>query len=74
MDFVIPTIERIFDKKTFLGDKLKHVIEPRLIYRYVSGVKQFQDTLRFDPLDLLDDTSEAEIGITNRLYAKARIL
>jgi LPS-assembly protein len=70
VDFVIPTIERIFNKKTFLGDKLKHVIEPRLSYKYVSGVKQFQDTLHFDPLDLLNDTSEAEIGLTNRLFAR----
>ena len=29
VDFVPPTFERIFNKKTFLGDKLKHVIEPR---------------------------------------------
>jgi LPS-assembly protein len=70
VDFVMPTIERIFNHKTFLGDKLKHVIEPRVTYKYVSGVKQFQDTLLFDPLDLLNDTSEAQIGITNRLFAK----
>ena len=70
IDFVMPSIERIFNKKTFLGDKLKHVIEPRVSYKYVSGVKQFNDTLLFDPIDLLNDTSEVEFGITNRLYAK----
>jgi LPS-assembly protein len=70
VDLVLPVIERIFNKKTFLGDKLKHVIEPRAGYRYVSGVKRFSDTLRFDTVDLLSDTSEVEIGITNRLYAK----
>jgi LPS-assembly protein len=70
VDFITPTIERIFNKKTFLGDKLKHVIEPRITYKYVSGVKQFNDTLHFDPLDLINDTSEATIGVTNRLYAK----
>ncbi len=70
IDFVTPTIERIFNRKTFFGDKLKHVIEPRVTYKYVSGVKQFNDALRFDPIDLLNDTSEVTVGVTNRLYAK----
>jgi LPS-assembly protein len=70
VDIVFPPIERIFNKKTFLGEKLKHVIEPRANYRYVTGVNQFNDALRFDTIDLLSDTSESEIGITNRLYAK----
>jgi len=70
VDFIIPTIERVFSRKTFFGDKLKHVIEPRANYKHVSGVKRFSDTLRFDPIDLLSDTNEAEAGITNRIYAK----
>lgn len=70
LDFITPTIERIFNRKTFLGDRLKHVIEPRVSYKYVSGVRQFNDTLHFDPLDLINDTSEMTVGVTNRLYAK----
>jgi LPS-assembly protein len=70
VDFVLPTIERIFNKKTFLGDKLKHVIEPRLTYNYVTGVNSFLNTLRFDSTDLLSDTNQVEIGLTNRIYAK----
>ena len=35
VDFVFPSLARIFDKKTVFGDKLKHVIEPRAVYRYV---------------------------------------
>jgi LPS-assembly protein len=70
LDFSLPPIERVFDRKTFLGDKLKHVIEPRLTYRYVTGINDFLNTLRFDQLDLLTDTNELEIGITNRIYAK----
>jgi LPS-assembly protein len=70
VDLVLPTIEKIFDKKTFLGDKLKHVIEPRLTYNYVTGVNSFLDTLRFDSTDLLTDTNEVEIGLTNRIYAR----
>ena len=33
VDLVLPSFERIFNKKTFLGDKLKHVIEPRADYK-----------------------------------------
>ena len=70
IDIVLPTLARVFNKKTFLGDKLKHVIEPRLDYRYVTGVNSFVDTLRFDQIDLLADTSQIEAGLTNRIYAK----
>ncbi len=70
VDFVLPPIERIFERKTFLGDKLKHVIEPRITYDYVSGVNDFLNTLRFDQTDLLADTNQVEFGLTNRLYAK----
>lgn len=70
VDFALPPIERIFKRKTFLGDELKHVIEPRITYRYVTGINSFLDTLRFDQTDLLSNTNEVEIGITNRLYAK----
>jgi LPS-assembly protein len=70
VDFVLPPIERVFDRKTFLGDKLKHVIEPRFTYKYVSGVNDFPQTLLFDALDLLNNTNQLQIGVTNRLYAK----
>ena len=70
VDLVFPSIARVFNRKTFLGDKLKHVIEPRATYKYVTGVNSFLETLRFDQLDLLADTSELLLGVTNRLYAK----
>jgi LPS-assembly protein len=70
IDIVFPTIERVYNHKTFLGDKLKHTIEPRLDYKYVTGVDNYLNTLRFDQVDLLADTSELEVGITNRIYAK----
>lgn len=70
IDFVLPSVERIFNRKTFMGDKLKHVIEPRARYRYVTNVNNFAETLRFDTVDLLTNTNELEIGLTNRIYAK----
>ncbi len=70
VDFVIPSIERIFNHKTFMGDKLKHVIEPRVRYRYVTGVNDFSNVVRFDALDLLSNDNEVQYSVINRIYAK----
>lgn len=70
VDIVFPSVARIFDKKTFLGNKLKHVIEPRATYRYLTGIGNIDQTIRFDELDLLSNTNEILLGVTNRLYAK----
>jgi len=69
-DLILPSIAKVFDRKTIFGDKLKHVIEPRLRYDYITGISNFNNTLLFDPTDLLTNTREAEIGITNRIYSK----
>ncbi len=64
-----PTLERVFDHE-FLKRKWKHVIEPRLVYNYVTGVDNFNRILRFDERDILSDTNEVEYGVVNRIYAK----
>jgi LPS-assembly protein len=64
-----PALERLFDKE-FLGRKWKHVIEPRVVYRFVTGVNNFADILHFDERDLLTDTHEVEYGLVTRLYAR----
>jgi LPS-assembly protein len=71
LDLVFPMLERIFTKKTIFGDKLKHVIEPRATYRYVTGIgSDFDRFIRFDEMDLLSNTNELELSLTNRLFAK----
>jgi LPS-assembly protein len=72
VDIVLPSLERIYAFKSGAknGVKWKHVFEPRASYREVSGVQNFENTLRFDTLDLLSNTNEATVGITNRLYRK----
>jgi LPS-assembly protein len=50
--------------------KLKHVIEARASVRRVDGVNRFRETLRLDEIDILNNTTEGEIAIINRLYAK----
>jgi LPS-assembly protein len=70
IDLIAPSFARVFKKRTFLGDQLKHVIEPRLSYKNVSGVTDFEKVIRFDETDLVANTNQIEISLTNRLYAK----
>jgi LPS-assembly protein len=64
-----PALEKIFDKE-FFGRKWKHVIEPRAVYRIVTGVNDFAQVLHFDDRDILSNTHEVEYGFVTRLYAK----
>ena len=70
LDIVPPSLQRIYEGPKWLGDRVKHVIEPRVRYRYVTGVDNFGKVIRFDERDLVTNTNEADISITNRLYAK----
>lgn len=64
-----PVLSRVFDHE-FIRRKWKHVIEPRVIYKYVTGVSNFANILRFDERDILTDTNEVEYAVMNRFYAK----
>ncbi len=64
-----PSLVRIF-ARPILGRTLKHVIEPHATYRYVTGVDNFADILRFDARDILSNTNEVEYGVINRLYSR----
>ena len=64
-----PTLSRIFDG-TIAGRKVKHTIEPRLVYRYTNGVENFASIIRFDFRDILTNTNEAEFGLVQRLFLR----
>jgi LPS-assembly protein len=64
-----PALEKVFDRE-FLGRKWKHVIEPRVEYRYVTGIDNFTNFLHFDERDILSNTHEVQYGFVTRLYAK----
>jgi LPS-assembly protein len=64
-----PALDRVFNGE-WLGRKWKHVIEPRAVYRYVTGVNNIDHILRFDERDILTNTNEVEYSMVNRLYAK----
>ena len=50
--------------------RFRHVIEPFLTYRYVTGVNNFNRIIRYDFEDTATDTNEIEYGITNRIYTR----
>ena len=64
-----PALQRVFDRELF-GRKLKNVIEPRVVYRRVTGVDNFPRILRFDERDILTNTNEVEYGAVTRLFGK----
>ncbi len=50
---------------------LRHVIEPELFYRYVTGIDNARDVLHFDTYtDIATNTNEAGYSLTQRLYLK----
>ncbi len=71
LDIVLPTMERVYNKKTIFGDKLKHVIEPRVTYKYVSGLEDYSKVIRYDQCGPShNNTNQLELAVTNRIYAK----
>ncbi|MBV9086420.1 MAG: LPS-assembly protein LptD, partial [Acidobacteriaceae bacterium] len=64
-----PSLSRVFDR-TFFGHKIKHTVEPRVRYEYVTGVGNFANIIRFDYRDILSDTNDVEYALVQRLYAK----
>jgi len=65
VDLRPPSFDRVFGD----GDsRWKHVIEPDVTYKFVTGVNDFGGILRFDENDTLTDTNEVEYSITQRLF------
>ena len=46
------------------------MIEPRVRYRYTTGIDDFDAALLFDGRDLFHNTNEAEVSLTQRLFSK----
>ena len=64
--FAGPQVERDFGR-------WKHVIEPSIDYRYLTGADRFRKTILVDDVDLVTNTNEVEYGITNRFFTKREI-
>jgi LPS-assembly protein len=69
VDLRPPTLERFFERP-LTRRRYKHTIEPLVTYRYVTGVNDFADFIRFDSNATITDTNQFEYGITQHLYLK----
>ena len=72
VDLILPSLARVYDAPSWMGDKVKHVIEPRVTYRNTGGIDNFANLIRFDEADLLSNTNQIEFSVTNRLLAKEK--
>ncbi|MBV9303033.1 MAG: LPS-assembly protein LptD [Acidobacteriaceae bacterium] len=72
LDLRFPTLEKVYTppKWLHLGKKLKHVIEGQAAYEYVTGVNEFQKIIHFDATDIVSNTNQLTLSLTNRLYRK----
>lgn len=71
VDLIPPSLARVFHKPPqWLGDQVKHVIEPRVGFRYTGGVQDFSQYVRFDEIELVSNTRELEYSLTHRLLSK----
>jgi LPS-assembly protein len=52
------------------GRRWKHLLEPVVRYRRVTGIEDFRRIIRFDALDAIAETNEIEYALVNRLFVK----
>ncbi|MBN1569954.1 MAG: LPS-assembly protein LptD [Acidobacteria bacterium] len=62
----LPAMEREFAPSR-LG-AFKHAVEPFILYRRIYGIRDLDNTIRFDEEDAIADTNEVEYGIINRFF------
>jgi LPS-assembly protein len=48
----------------------RHLIEPYVTYRKLSGIDNFDRIIRFDYIDAIADTNEIEFGVANRFFTR----
>ncbi|WP_263382977.1 LPS-assembly protein LptD [Granulicella arctica] len=69
-----PVLERTFSggwvNRLFGDMDVRHTIEPVATYRYVTGVGNFLNVLRFDDKDVVSNTNEVEYGVMQRFFVK----
>ena len=71
VELIFPSLARVYKAPKWLGnDKLKHVIEVRAKYKLIGGIDNFNNVIRFDQVDLMSNTNEVQVMVTNRLYVK----
>jgi LPS-assembly protein len=71
LEFAPPDLSRVFDSfGPFYSQPVRHIIEPKVSFRDVSGVRDFEGLLIFDERDRLTNSREVEYSLTNRLLVR----
>jgi hypothetical protein len=70
LDLVGPAFSRIFDASVGRFGKFKHLVEPRVTYRYAGTFDDQSLVPRFDEIDRIESTHVAEVALVNRILAK----
>ena len=50
----------------------KHLVEPVVSYRYITGIDDFDRLIRFDEREAIANTHEVEYALWNRIFVKRR--
>jgi LPS-assembly protein len=71
LDLRPPSLEKVFAWSLW-GRRLKHVIEPEVVYRLVKArnPEELANVVRYDDLDILSQTNEVEYSLTNTILAR----
>jgi LPS-assembly protein len=71
LDLRPPSFEKVFAWSLW-GRRLKHVIEPDIVYRLVKArdPADLVNVVRYDDLDILSQTNEVEYSLTNIILAR----
>jgi LPS-assembly protein len=71
LDLRPPSFEKVFSRSLW-GRRLKHVIEPDIVYRLVKArdPEELANVVRYDDLDILSQTNEVEYSLTNIILAR----
>ncbi len=69
MELRPPVMEKVLQKTVF-GRKIKHTIEPMIVYERVNGIDNFNRIIRFDYRDIVSDTNSVQLSLMNRIYTR----
>jgi len=70
-DIIGPSFSKVFDAKVGSFVKLKHIIEPRVVWGYVDDYEDSSLVPRFDSVDSAFGGNVVRVSLINRLKAKA---
>jgi LPS-assembly protein len=74
LDLRPPSLEKVLAWSLW-GRRLKHVIEPDIVYRLVKArdPEELVSVVRYDDLDILSQTNEVEYSLTNTILARKNV-